>query len=325
MAKKDCYEILGIKRDATEKEIKSAYRKLAKKYHPDTNPGDKKAEERFKEVTESYEILSDPEKRKLYDRFGYAALDGSMGDDPERYARERAYSESSGFGNGSSYREFHFSGGDMDDILKQMFSGGFSSGASGFGGFGDRAGYDFRESAPSDFRSEINVSFREAALGCEKVIRFDDGGIGTLKVSIPAGINEGQSIRLAGKGEKGRNGRNGDLLLKVHVSSDSAYTRDGRDVYITQNIPVWTAALGGDVEFDTLYGRVKCHVPAGSQSGRKIRLKNKGIVSMKNKNSYGDEYVILNVQIPKDLTEREKEILRELQVIEEKKRRSSVA
>ncbi|MBE6017263.1 MAG: J domain-containing protein [Lachnospiraceae bacterium] len=316
MAKRDCYEILGIKKNATDKEIKSAYRKLAKKYHPDTNPGDKTAEERFKEVTESYEILSDPEKRKLYDSYGYAAFDGSMGDDPEKYARERSFRQRSNFSGGNGFREFRFEGGSMDDILKHMFSGGFG---------GDSGSFGFRESAPADYHSEINVSFREAALGCEKVIRFDDGGIGTLKVNIPAGISEGQSIRLAGKGEAGRNGKKGDLLLKVHVSPDSAYTREGRDVYITQNIPVWTAALGGDAEFDTLYGRVKCHVPAGSQSGKKIRLRGKGIVSMKNRNSYGDEYVVLNVQIPKNLTEREKELLKELQMIEEKKRRSSVA
>lgn len=170
-----------------------------------------------------YEILSNPEKRKLYDRFGYAAFDGSMGDDPEKYADKVPFkntgSFSGSFGNGSGFRSFHFGSDGMDDILKQMFSGDFGEGS----GFGSRG---FKESAPADCSSEINISFREAALGGEKIIRFDDGDIGTLKVRIPAGINEGQSIRLAGKGAAGRGGKKGDLLLKVHVMKDIAYSRE---------------------------------------------------------------------------------------------------
>lgn len=334
MAKRDYYDVLGISRSATDKELKSAYRRLAKKYHPDTNPGDKKTEQLFKEVTEAYNVLSDQEKRKLYDQFGHAAFDGSMGSDPGQYAE-------GGFHQSFYGKEPHFGGtrystsyetGDFDDFFGDMFGSFFHqrNATEGFSGkdgeerfyyrgpFGGEEGQGFfyEEPGTRDYVSEVTLSFREAALGCEKVLRFSDGETGTLAVKIPAGINEGQTIRLGGKGEKSKSGKTGDLLIKVHIAEDCFYSRKGQDVYTTQKIPYTVAILGGEARFDTLYGPVTCKIPAGSQAGSKLRLKNKGIVSMKNKHNYGDEYVTLQIQVPKTVTEQERELLTRLQKLQ---------
>ncbi len=320
MAKRDYYDCLGVTKSADEKEIKSAYRKLAKKYHPDTNPGDKQAEQRFKEVTEAYNVLSDKEKRKLYDRFGMAAFDGSMGDasagDPFGGA-DRARSYSGGFGNGGQYREYHYSSGNMDDIFGDIFGDMFHS--SGFGGFGDAFGGGFGTETQYDHaegknvHSDVTIDFEEAAFGCDKYLRFEGDKKESLQVHIPAGIDEGQSVRLKGKCETGRNGKQaGDLLLKVHIRPHPEYTRKGNDVYITQTIPYTTAVLGGKAYFKTLHGMVECNVPAGTQSGSKIRLKHKGIVSMKNPAKHGDEYVVIQIAVPKDLTPEQRRAVEQL-------------
>lgn len=321
MSKRDYYEVLGVKKDAGKQQIKSAYRKLAKKYHPDTNVGDAKAEQLFKEVTEAYNVLSDEEKRKLYDKFGHAAFDGSMGNDPEEFNRKYGNmgGQSGNYYTDGNHTEYYYSG-NMDDIFGDMFGGFFDRRGKG-GHFGFEKG--FGENENNDIRSEINVSFRDAALGCKKVIKLDGADNSTLEISIPAGINEGQQVRLKGKGRRGRDGNNGDLLIKVHILKDKRYSREGQNVYITESIPYTTAILGGEARFDTLYGPVSCKVPAGSQSGSKVRLKNKGIVSMKNKNSYGDEFVTLQIEVPKYVSEKEKELLRQLRDIEERKSKSA--
>lgn len=312
MTKKDYYDVLGVNKKANSQEIKSAYRKLAKKYHPDTNPGDKKAEQLFKEVTEAYNVLSDEEKRKLYDQFGHAAFDGSMGSDPGKYAENERFWKSGG--TNGAHTEYYYSG-DMDDLFGDMFGSFFHRGRH----FDFEDDFAYENQGSLDLTSEITVSFKEAALGCEKVIALKGERSDSLAVKIPAGINEGQSVRLKGKGRVGRNGKAGDLLIKVHILEDKRYTRDGRDVFITESVPYTTAILGGETEFDTLYGPVKCKIPAGSQSGSKLRLKNKGIVSMKNKDSYGDEYVTLQISVPKNISEREKALLKELRDIENKR------
>ena len=312
-AKRDCYEVLGVSRDASQSDIKKAYRKLAKKYHPDTNAGNEEAAEKFKELSEAYSILNDPEKKKLYDRFGHAAFDGSAPG-----AGGSGFSGFGGNGGGSyryagsdgNYQEFHFEGGDMDDILKDIFGGGFSSGAgrsgrgfsgSGFGGFSGHSGFgssNFR-SRGQDVNAEISVSFDEAAFGCEKVISL-------------AGIDDGKSIRLRGKGMPGTGGGEaGDLMIKVNVGSRTGFERKGMDVYTTATIPFSTAVLGGKAMVQTLYGKVMCSIKPGTQSGTKIRLKDKGIVSMKDKNRKGCQYVTIQIQVPSNLTEEAKQKLRE--------------
>lgn len=288
MAKKDYYDVLGVNRSADEKEIKRAYRKLAKKYHPDTNPGDKQAEQRFKELTEAYNVLSDSEKKKLYDQYGFAAFED-------------------GFAGGTN-QEFHFNGGDIfDDLFGHLFHGesGFHSRAeSGFGS-------GFRQKG-ADAHADIKISFDEAVSGCDKLVQLRDenGKTSSLQVHIPAGIDEGQSVRLKGKGGTGiGGGADGDLMLKVHIMPKPGYERKGNDVYVTVNIPYTTAVLGGEAIVPTLTGKVSCKIAAGTQSGSKIRLRNKGIPSMKNPSVKGDEYVVIQIEVPKNLTPDERQKL----------------
>lgn len=312
MAKRDYYDVLGINKNASKQEMKSAYRKLAKKYHPDMNKDNPEAERIFKEVTEAYNVLSDDEKRKLYDKFGHAAFDGSMGADPNQYTNSNnSFFWKDSTPNGST--EFHYEG-NINDMFDDMF-GSF---------FNHKNSYSFMdgEENNNDIESDITVSFKEAALGCEKVIRFDGTRNDTLSVKIPAGVNDGQSIRLKGRGKTTRDGRRGNLFLNVHIAKDQKYARTGQDVYTRQNIPYTTAILGGEARVDTLYGPVTCKIPAGSQTGSRLRLKNKGIVSMKNKNVYGDEYVTLEVTVPKHVSAEERELLLKLKAMEERRHAS---
>ena len=331
MAKQDYYKVLGIDKSATKQEMKSAYRKLAKKYHPDTNKGDPQAEQKFKEITEAYNVLSDEEKRKLYDQFGFEAFDGGMGEAEKQYTNR----------DGNFYRQSSHTGfyktGNLDDILEDIFGGMFaenndtrtfsykSRGSSPFeedrfhnGYYGSFCSEEapFSDTSfqknPYDISCDVDISLREAAFGCEKVIRFEGEEMNTLSVKIPAGISDGQSIRLKGKGRKSSFAKSGDLFLRIHIAPGGKYKREGQNVYITQTIPYTTAILGGEAEFETLYGPVKCKVPAGSRDGSKLRLKGKGIVSMKNKNMYGDEYVTLQIAIPKHVSEQEREFLEKI-------------
>lgn len=318
MPKRDYYEVLGVSKNADAKEIKRAYRKLAKKYHPDTNPDDKEAEQRFKEVTEAYNVLSDVEKKKLYDQFGFAAFEEGAGQSYTQGQHTSGWNtQGFDFGNGSQYREFHFENGNMDDIFGNIFGDMFHDGSrTDFkGGFGRRAGSSRRKG--QDLTADVNVTFEEAAFGSSKRISFENGQSRSLEVKIPAGIADGQSVRLKGKGYPGTGGAPaGDLLLKIHVAGKPGYERKGMDVYTTENIPYTTAVLGGNVVFHTLYGDVQCKVPAGTQSGGKIRLKKKGIVSMKDSSVYGDAYVTIQIAVPKNVSALERQKLQELQKLE---------
>ena len=323
--KQDYYEVLGIGKQADEKEIKRAYRKLAKKYHPDMNPGDKVAEQKFKEVTEAYNVLSDKEKKKLYDQFGFAAFDEAgnartdAGSGFYGGAGGQGFGGQGGFrsgsfhtGDGSGYQEFHFEGGNMDDMFGDIFGNMFH------GGFGGQKGYRQQASYKGeDLHADITVGFDEAAFGCDKMIHIqaaDGTGVQSLSVHIPAGIDDGKSVRLRGKGHPGfGGGENGDLLLKVHIMPRAGYERKGMDVYTTADIPFTTAVFGGEASFPTLYGNVVCKVPAGTQSGKKIRLRGKGIVSMKNPNVHGDQYVTIQIQVPTTLTAEQRQKLHEFE------------
>ena len=328
---KDLYGVLGVERTADDKKLKSAYRKLAKKYHPDANPGDKDAEQKFKDVGEAYAILSDPEKRKLYDQFGYAAFDGSGAGQAGGAGGPGGYQYySSGPGG---YQSFHFSGQDAEDLFRSMFGdmfggsgrsgsyGGGFSGSSGFGGFGfddcDDGGQSFggrtgRRAARQqslDLTSSLTVSFRDAALGATKRIQLQDpaatgknAGITTLEIKIPAGIEEGKKIRLRGRGMAGADGKKGDLLIEIHIDPDKEYTRDGLDLYTSAQIPYSVAVLGGEAMLPTLHGSVSCKIPAGIQSGSKIRLKEKGIHTEGRSPKKGDEFVEIRIAVPRNLS-----------------------
>lgn len=331
MAKRDYYEVLGIDKKADDKAIKRAYRKLAKKYHPDTNPGDKQAEQKFKEVTEAYNVLGDEKKRKLYDQYGFAAFEeGAAGG---AYGGAGAGSGfggfQGGFGGNGGYQEFHFKGGqngNMDDIFGDIFGDMFHGrSSSGFGGQGFKQSYGSGfgggsfKSKGQDLRAEIRVSFEDAAFGCEKVINLSSGQgapAQSLKVRVPAGIEDGKSIRLRGKGGPGMNGGEaGDLLLKIHVDEKPGYERKGMDVYTTISVPFTTAVFGGEAIVNTLKGSVKCKIPAGIQSGSKIRLRGKGIVSMKDPSVHGDMYAAVQIQVPRNLSPEAKQKLREFEKI----------
>lgn len=339
--KRDYYEVLGVNKSATDAEIKKAYRKLAKKYHPDMNKDNPKAEDLFKEVTEAYEVLSDKEKRKLYDQFGHAAFDegagqgGAYGAGGQGFGSgaggfggqgfRGGFSGGGGFGNsgfggfgsgnfggggggsfhfngnsGDGYQEYYYTGDNLDDIFDGFF-GGSRKGRS-------------RSKDGEDVLAKVEVSFEEAALGADKVIRFraPDGSEQSLQVHIPAGIDSGQKIRLKGKGMPGQNGGGaGSLLLEVTVQSKPGFERKGMDIYTTVEIPFETAVLGGETIVPTLSGRVSCKIKEGTQSGTKIRLKGKGIASMKNPSQKGDEYAVIQIRVPRNLSADAKQKLQE--------------
>ncbi len=337
-AKRDYYETLGVNKSADKEAIKKAYRKLAKKYHPDTNAGDAHAEEMFKDVTEAYNVLSDEKKRKLYDEFGFAGLQEGFSEEAARQAAQGGFG---GFGEPFTHQEFHFENGsgDMDDIFSMfgdMFSHGGSSGSrgsyrtGGAGGFGGNSadwsnftGGSARGRSTSrkgsDVMADLTISFDEAVFGCEKSISLQDpttGKVSNLSIHIPAGIESGKTVRLKGQGNPGRNGgAAGDVLLNVNVTPSSEFERKGQNVYSTIRVPFTTAALGGKARVHTLYGDVECSIKAGTQGGSKIRLKGKGISSMKNPSVKGDQYVTVEISVPRRLTPRAKEALEEYRAV----------
>lgn len=319
--KRDYYEVLGVGKNASAADIKRAYRKLAKKYHPDTNPNNKHAEERFKEISEAYDVLSDEEKRKMYDQFGHAAFtEGGTGN----------YGFHQDAGNG--YREFHFHSGDgnvnMDDIFGDFFGGAFGRGGfgrsdfhdSGFSGFrGSYGGSGFGNGFSvkgADLNAEVDVTFDEAAFGGKKVIHLkgSDGRVQSYEVNIPAGISSGKSIRLRGKGQPGTGGGEaGDLILKVNVQEKPGFRREGADVYTTISVPFTTAVFGGEASVQTIDGRVVCKIRPGTQSGTKIRLRGKGIVKMGHPSERGDQYVTVQIQVPTNLSPEAERKLKEFE------------
>ena len=360
--KRDYYEVLGVGKNASDNEIKSAYRKLAKKYHPDLNPGDKEAEEKFKEVNEANDVLSDPEKRKRYDQFGFAGVDPN-------YAAQQG-GGAGGFGGG-------FGGVDLGDIFGDIFGGSFG----GFGGFGGSSRAN--PNAPRkghDIQASVILTFEEAAHGCSKTVTInrqetcrDCGGSGaehgtspetcphcggrgyvvtqqrtpfgvmqsqqpcsycggrgtiiknpcrtcrgtgktgarkTLEVRIPAGIDDDQNIALRGQGDAGSNGGPaGDVIVHVTVKPDPVFERDGFDVWVHEPITFSQAVLGAEITVPTVDGKVAYTIPEGTQSGTRFRLRGKGIQYL-NGRGRGDQYVVVDVEIPKKLTKAQRDALK---------------
>lgn len=355
-AKRDYYEVLGVSRDADDATLKKAYRQLAKKYHPDMNPGDAEAERKFKEASEAYAVLSDPDKRRQYDQFGHAAFEGG------------------GAGGAGGFGGFDFSGADFSDIFGDIFGDFFGGGRrGGRTNNGPMKGMNIRKG--------IRITFEEAVFGCEKEIDIilkdpcekchgtgakpgtspetcprcggkgqvvytsqsffgtvqnvqtcpdchgsgtiikdkcpDCAGTGyvsnkkTIQVSIPAGIDNGQSVRIRDKGEPGTNGGpRGDLLVEVTVSRHPIFQRQDMNIFSSAPITYAQAALGGEVHINTVDGDVVYDVKPGTQTDTRIRLKGKGVPSLRNKNVRGDHYVTLVVQVPTNLNEEAKEALR---------------
>ncbi len=282
---RDYYEILGVKRNATPDEIKKAYRKLAVKYHPDKNPGDKVAEEKFKEASNAYSVLSDPEKRKVYDVRGHAGVQGM------------------GF-EGYTNMEDIFANLNLNDIF----------GRAAYGGFGDAFGDVFgthRQTTRSyrgrDHRINLAIPFADAVLGTQKEISVRGKSI-TLK--IPPGIKDGQSLRVRGQGESIGAGTAGDLLVKISVQPHPSISRDGLDLVTDVKVPMTTAALGGTARVQTLTGNVDLKIPSGAQPGQQLRIRGQGIVDPSGRN--GDLRVRITVEIPKSLTRKQKDLLKQL-------------
>jgi curved DNA-binding protein len=301
---RDYYETLGVSKNASQEEIKSAFRKLARKYHPDTAKDKRSAEEKFKEINEAYEVLSDPEKRKKYDAYGAGWQQGGFQPPPGGggvYEGFPGRFDEGGF-------EFHFGGTGFSDFFEQLF-GARRAGRRGF------AGHDFEE-APmhgQDVEADILVTLEEALHGSNRQISFRRGASGkvqTYTVKIPKGVHEGQRVRLAGLGETGGGRQAGDLYLRIKFEKHPDFEVRGSDVYYDLEIPVWKAVMGGDVEIPTLDGRAKLHVPACAQNGQKFRLIGRGLPAKQGRR--GDFYAVLQPILPRDLTSRERELWKEI-------------
>lgn len=321
MAKKDYYEVLGVKKTAAEEEIKKAYRKLAMKYHPDRNPGNKQAEERFKEINEAYAVLSDKQKRAQYDQIGPAGFS-------QRYSQEDIFR---GFDLSDLFRDLGFFendafsrkfGGAGGRKAKTAYGGGFGDlfgqrGGRGFDYGGAHPGGDFAgepmAARGADAEMELSLTLREAAAGGEKKIRFSRGGrIEEVTVKIPPGIESGKKLRLSGKGgEAGRGLPPGDLYLIVKVGDDPVFKRDGGDLTVEKEIKLSEAILGTTAEVPTLEGPRRIKIPPGTQSHSRIRLKGFGLPRLQGEGK-GDEFVRLIVKIPKALGEKQRKLVEEL-------------
>jgi curved DNA-binding protein len=288
MAFVDYYQILGVAKSATDKDIKTAYRKLAREYHPDVNPNDKGAQKKFQELNEANEVLSDPEKRKKYDQYG---KDWEHGAEYERARQARASSQGGQYGGGDNFSDF----------FESMFGGG-----SGFGGGRGRQ-TRFRG---QDYQAELNLSLTDAYETHKQTLTVNGKNI---RITVPAGVENGQNIKIPGHGGPGRNGGpHGDLFITFSVANDEKYKRLRNDLYVTAELDLYTAVLGGEFILETLSGKVKLPVKSETQNGSIVRLKGKGFPVYKQEGQFGDLYVTFNVKIPTDLTERQKELFEEL-------------
>lgn len=295
MEYKDYYKIIGVERDASETDIKQAYRRLARKYHPDVSK-EANAEDRFKELGEAYEVLKDPQKRQSYDQLGANWKAGEQFRPPPGWG-------GAGFGGFDGRAGGFDSASGFSDFFESMFGGGFAQSAGG----GHAHGF---QQAGQDQTAAINVSIHDAYHGVNKPIRLSNGK--SLQVKIPKGIATGKKIRLSGQGLAGFNGGpNGDLYLEITVVDDAQYELKGKDIYFDVNIAPWEAALGGKIPVTTLDGKIELKIPANSKSGRKMRLSGKGMPGSPD----GDLYVRLLIVTPPADTEQEKTFYEDMEKI----------
>jgi curved DNA-binding protein len=295
----DYYKILGVDKNAAPKEIKSAYRKLARKLHPDLNPNDKDAKRKFQEVNEANEVLSDPEKRKKYDQFG------ENWKHADEYKNAQQYQEQASASQGQRYQRSQDEG-EFSDFFESLFGG--------FNGAGRSRQVKFRG---EDFNAELHLELADAYETHQRTLNVNNKKI---RITIPAGIENGQTIKIAGHGGQGMNsGPNGDLYITFLIANHPHFRRLGNDLYTTADLDLYAAVLGGEITIDTLDGKVKLKVKPETQNGSKIKLKGKGFPVYKSKGQFGDLYVTYMISIPTNLTEREKELFYELSKSQSKK------
>jgi len=302
---RDYYETLGVSKTATEDEIKSAFRKLARKYHPDVAKDKKAAEEKFKQINEAYEVLSDAEKRQKYDQLGANWNQPGGFQPPPDWGGSQPGGGSYQWGGDGGGVQFEFGGTGFSDFFEAFFGGG--RGRSAFGGFGGREATAERG---ADVEADILVTLEEALHGSKRTVSLRRPGsnkVETYQVKIPRGVHEGQRIRLAGQGEAGaRGGKSGDLFLRVRLAKHPDFTVEGSDLIHEVKVAPWQAVLGTELKVPTLEATVRLKVPAGTQGGQRFRLRERGLPGASG--NRGDLYVVAQIQIPKKLSEREREI-----------------
>ncbi|WP_194850470.1 DnaJ C-terminal domain-containing protein [Nonlabens antarcticus] len=291
---KDYYKVLGVSNTATVKEIKTAYRKLARKYHPDLNPDNKDAEQKFKEINEANEVLSDPENRKKHDQYS------------QDWNNARSYNQSDNRSSqrtsGSSAQQ-GFSQSEYDDFINSMFGGGGSS-------FNQGRNPRFKG---QDFNAELNLTLKDVYTSQQQVLTVNGSKI---RLTIPAGVDNGQVIKISGKGGSGRNGGpKGDLYIKFNIANDAFFKREGNNLYSNVDLDLYTSILGGEITVDTFDGQVKLKIKPGIENESKVKLKGKGFPVYKKENQHGDLIITYHIKIPTNLTDREKELFTELQKI----------
>lgn len=303
MAFIDYYKVLGLEKTASADDIKKAYRKLARKLHPDMNPNDKEASQKFQQLNEANEVLSDPEKRKKYDEYG----ENWRHAEQYEHARQQQQQGYSGYTYGGN-PDFHGfgGGGGATGFDEEHFSDFFES-LFGNAGGGGRGQSKYRG---QDYKAELHLGLREAATTHQHTMKVNDKSV---RITIPAGIANGQTIKLKGHGAPGVNGGPaGDLFITFVIEDDEHFKRSGDDLYANVDVDLYAALLGGDITFDTLNGKVKLKVKPETQNGTKVRLKGKGFPVYKKEGEAGDLIITYNVVLPTNLSEKEKELIREL-------------
>ena len=305
----DYYQTLGVPKDADEKAIKKAYRKLARQYHPDVNPDNPEAEQKFKQINEAFQVLSDPEKRAKYDKYGE---NWEHAEAYEEAARQRGQRRGGGgaggpfgFGGGQGYT-YSSEGGDFSDFFRTVF-GEEAGGGFGGGGFGGRR--RTMSYKGQDYNAELHLRLREILVDHKRVLTVNGNNI---RLTIPAGVEDGQTIRIKGQGGPGRNGgEKGDLYLTFRIENDTPFRRKGADLHLDHTIDLYTAVLGGKTEVPTLESRVAVTIPPETQNGKVIRLRGKGMPRYR-QSGHGDLYVNLTVELPTKLSAEEKALFEQL-------------
>jgi curved DNA-binding protein len=298
MAFIDYYKILGVDKNASEKDIKNAYRKLARKHHPDLNPNDTEANKKFQQLNEANEVLGDPEKRKKYDKYGE---NWQHGEAYEQQARQQQGRQQGGFGGGHTqgFESFEGFGGDdsFSDFFQSMFGGGGRSARK-------------TKYRGQDYNAELHLTLQEASETHKQTLAVNGKQI---RITVPAGVDNGQTIKIAGHGGSGTNGGPaGDLYIAFSIADDPKFKRLGSDLYATVKLDLYTAVLGGEITVDTMTGKVKLKVTPGTQNGTKVKLKGKGFPVYKKHGEFGNLYLTYDVLLPTNLTDKQKELFTEL-------------